>query len=210
MADRRATRGDLPRPLRAWYELGLDEDAAWRQAVPGPHLGAVAERLGSTPSDFLDERIDLAALASDVFGTETLRAMLPALSEERETLRGAAVGLWLLASQHVVAPFDPPLPDSGVAVAALGLRLAPVVPPRQWLVDVARREEAARLFLLWCGRLPAGEDADTARSLARRLDSLARNQALASMATEHAHRLAVQRRLREQRAAEAAARYTHE
>ena len=201
---------DLPVPLRAWFDLALDEEAAWQGAVAGPRLDAVAERIGSTPGDFLDERVDVAALAADVLGTEAIRPMLPAITSAVEARTGAAVGLWLFASQTVLAPFDPPLPETGVAVAALALRLAPVVPAHQWLIDVTRREEAARLFLLWCGRLPAGENLDAARALARRLDSLARNQALAAMATEHAHRLEVQRRLREKRAAEAAARYTHE
>jgi hypothetical protein len=183
----------------------------WQQSVTGPRLDAVAERISSTPSDFLDERVDVTALAGDILGSvDPVRPFISAVATDPVARTGAAVALWLFASQTVVAPFDPPLPEAPTAVAALGLRLAPVVTPQRWLMDVTRREEAARLFLLWCGRLPAGETAEGSRAMARRLDSLARDQALAAMATEHAHRLEIQRRLREQRAAEASARYTHE
>ena len=70
--------------------------------------------------------------------------------------------------------------------------------------------EAARLFLLWCGYHPAGETPEAAQTFAVRLDSLSRDRELAVAAAEHLHRMEVQRRLRERRAQEAAARYTHE
>lgn len=202
---------ELPATLRAWFDLAYDEEALWQQLVPGPRLDAVAQRISSTPGDFLDDRVDVVALAGDVLGSpDSLRTLLPAITSDPAARAGAAVALWLFASQTVVAAFEPPVPAAVAAIAALGLRLAPVVPAQQWLTDVTRREEAARLFLLWCGRLPADETVDASRAMSRRLDSLARDRALAAMATEHAHRLEVQRRLREQRAAEAASRYTHE
>lgn len=200
--------------IDAWLRLGYDEEAIWTGLRPGPSVAAVAARLGSLPGDFLDDRVSLAQLAGDVLeGVDEVTALVLAEARGLPAARqGAAVALWLWASEHVVEPFAPPL-DTGHAaraIAALALRLAPVVPPEQWLVDAERRDEATRLFLLWSGLLPAGEDPPTARARWERLDSLARDAAIRAALEEQQHRLEVQRRLEEKRAAEAATRYTRE
>ncbi|BBY98549.1 hypothetical protein [Mycolicibacterium fallax] len=213
MADYQPPADELPAELAAWFALGYDEPALWLRLTPGPALRAITTRLGTLPADFLDERVALPALAADVLGADVLGSPeLRALTGFATARLGAAVGLWLLASQHVVDPFDPRIAESAAlpALAALGLRLAPVVAPRRWLSEPDRREEAARLFLLWCGHHPAGETPVVARSFADRLDSIGRDRELAAVAEEHRHRMEVQRRLRERRAQEAAARYTHE
>jgi hypothetical protein len=189
VAEYRPPADELPPALAAWFTLGYDEQAQWRRLSAGPPLAEVTDRLGGLPRDFLDDRVSLPALE------------VRALDDYPEARGGAAVGLWLVAGQ----------PLSGLtAVAALGLRLAPVVPPARWLAEPDRREEAARLFLLWCGYHPAGETPAAAQTFAVRLDSLSRDRELAVAAAEHLHRMEVQRRLRERRAQEAAARYTHE
>jgi len=196
--------------LSAWSASAPPEDRAWEATVPGPSLAAVAARMASVPRSFLDARVSIAALAGDV-----LRPRLLAVAHEDDdrVRRGAAVGLWLVASEDLVEPFAPSVaaaPGIGRAVDALALRLSPVVDPWEWLSDDERREEAVRTFLLWAGLRPAGEDVTTARSLLEARDSLRRNAALAQAYAAHRHRDEIARRLAEARAKEAAARYSSE
>lgn len=187
----------------------LPEETAWMLAKPGPPLDAVTARLSSAPREFLDPGISLEALARDVVGDRRLRCL--AYAGDRRVRTGAALALWLLASEHIVEPFDPPVGASGwLAVDALALRVAPVSDPLQWLSDDERREEAARTFLLRCGFVPRGEDAATARSLLAARDSLRRNAAFADAYAAQQHREEIARRLAEARAKEAAARYSSE
>ncbi|MBD3940262.1 phosphohydrolase [Microbacterium sp. NEAU-LLC] len=195
--------------LGVWAASAPSVDAQWAGAQPGPSLAAVAARLSSVPKPFLDEHVSIAALAGDILGRGVTAT---AHADDERVRQGAAIALWLIASEDVIEPFDPPPATAGraLAVDALALRLAPVAAPLEWLSDDERREEAARTFLLWCGLLPAGEDAHTARSLLDARDSLRRNAALAEAYAEHAHRAEIARRLAEARAREAAARYSSE
>ncbi|MDW4571701.1 phosphohydrolase [Microbacterium sp. M3] len=200
---------EADRLLEVWAGMSPALDTQWAQLTPGPDLAAVAARLSSVPRPFLDEGVSIPALSGDILGRPVAAS---AHADDRRVRRGAAVALWLVASEAVVEPFDPPFATAGTALAvdALALRLAPVVDPLDWLSDEERREEAVRTFLLWCGHLPAGEDAATARSLLDARDSLRRNAALAEAYAEHSHRAEIARRLREARAREAAARYSSE
>lgn len=195
--------------LRVWLSMSATDDAAWAAAKPGPSVAAVAARLSSVPPAFLDDRVSIRALFGDVLDRTGVSAWH---AQDRRVRQGAALGLWLLASETIVEPFDPPLRYvSGTsAVDALALRLAPVSDPLDWLSDDERREEAVRMFLLHCGHYPAGEDAATARSRLEACDSLRRDSALAEAYEAHRHRTEVARRFNEARAREAAARYSHE
>lgn len=211
--------------LRQWSSIAPVEDEQWASLRPGPSVLAVAARLSTVPSDFLDEQVSIHALAGDLLGTHTVAqvASLPFVADDR-VRRGVAIGLWLLSSELILGPFDPPLtvgPREGeslplvdqrdtLPLSALGLRLAPVVDPAEWIADAERREEAARTFLLWNGQLPAGERPDAARAALAARDSLTFNQALAASFAEHRHRDELRRRLDEARAREAAARYSRE
>lgn len=201
-----ADTGDL---LAAWSTVAYGEDEAWARARPGPALAAVAARLSSVPQAFLDERVSVPALAADLIGASLHCVRFAA--DPRVRL-GAAIGLWLCASEEVVEPFSPALPPAGraIAVDALALRVASVADPIRWLSDDERRTEAARTFLLWCGCLPAGEDERTARSLLAACDSLARDRALSEAYEGHRHRAEIARRLEDARRKEAAARYSSE
>lgn len=201
---------DAPDPLERWAQSVPDEDTVWAAAIPGPTVDAVASRISRIPRPFLDDRVSLTALTGDVLGRPTVSSA--EFGQDARVRAGAAMGLWLLASEELIAPFAPAIPFAAGprAVDALGLRLAPVVSPSLWLIEDERREEAARLFLLWAGYLPGGEDARTARSLFEARDSLQRNSALAEAFAAHRHRADVARRLAEARAKEAAARYSHE
>lgn len=199
--------------LAAWADHAGGDAARWARLRPGPPLDAVTSRLSSAPRAFLDDAVSLVALAGDILSGVHL-ASLPFVGDAR-VRTGAAIGLWLLASEDVVEAFTPALAVAGpragaMAVDALALRLAPVAEPLTWLSEDDRREEAARTFLLWSGYLPAGEDVDTAREQLAGRDSLQRNTALAEAFAAQSHRADIARRLAEARAKEAAARYSSE
>jgi hypothetical protein len=213
MADLSAYRDSSA--LSTWFSWGEDEEAIWSSLSPGPSVNEISTRLSTMPRDFFDERVSLVAAAGDLFGDEHprgLRELLTLAENDDVTRRGAGVALWLWASVELVAPFGAPLSTlwAARAAGALAYRLAPVVDPATWLVDAARRDEAARLLLLWSGHLPAGEDRETAKSMWERSDSLRRDAALQAMLVDHQHRVEVTAALRAKQAAEAAARYTHE
>ena len=200
--------------LDRWFAREYDEEGVWAVLGAGPPLAEVVSRLSTVPRAFLAPEISLRAIAGDLrdgaghgFG-----ALLDEAQAQAESRRAGGIVLWLLASEELVGPIEPTLyvGHRDRAFAALAFRLAAIIDPADWLSDAQRREEAARLFLLWSGYLPAGENAATARSLWERLDSLRRNQALIEMLADHQHRVEVMRRLREKQAMEAAARYTHE
>ncbi|MFK3836277.1 phosphohydrolase [Microbacterium sp. NPDC087868] len=195
--------------LAAWSERSGGEQEAWTRARPGPALDAIAARLSAVPQMFLDDRVSVRALGGDVLG------MAPAcvrFAGDERVRRGAAIALWIVASEELVAPFSSPVGGGAAALAvdALALRLAPVSDPLSWISDDERRIEAARTFLLWRGYLPEGEDAQTASSLLAAVDSLARDKALADAYEGHRHRAEIARKLQEARRKEAAARYSSE
>jgi len=200
--------------LDRWFALEHDEDEVWSRLIPGPPLTEITSRLSTVPRAFLAPEARLRAIAGDLgaIGAQSARAVLDVAQKQDESRRGFAIALWLLASEELVATVEPTLRsvNRDRAMAALGLRLAAIVDPGEWISDAQRREEAARCFLLWSGYLPAGEDATTARALWDRLDSLRRNTALLESLADHQHRLEVMRKLREKQAMEAAARYTNE
>lgn len=200
---------DTEELLAAWSERSGGEAEAWARARTGPTLESVAARISRVPQEFLDERVSLRALAGDVLGAQIIASRF---EDDPRVRTGAAIGLWLVASEGLLEPLDPPLSTgwAALAVDALALRVAPVASPAEWTSDDERRTEAARSFLLWCGFVPAGEDAATAASLLAACDSLARNRALAEAYEGHRHRADIARKLAEARRKEAAARYSSE
>lgn len=215
MVDLSRFRKSHSSPLDAWFARNEDEEGIWGALQAGPSLDELSARISSIPRDFLDQRVSLRAAAGDLFGGQQRPELLQVLEGAQAadpSRRGAAVALWLWASEDLVGPLTPGITTGWVAraVAALAFRLAPVVDPSLWLTDSERREEAARLFLLWSGYAPAGESAITAKSLWQRHDSLRRNAAMAAMLADHQHRVEVTEALRQKAAMEAAARYTHE
>ncbi|MCC6269701.1 MAG: phosphohydrolase [Microbacteriaceae bacterium] len=201
---------ETERLLQAWAECSRDENEAWQSAIEGPATIDLAARLSTVPQPFLDPRVSVVALSGDILGPGEL-VCAPYCDDPRVRC-GAAIGLWLCASEEILSPFSPTLAqgDRFAAIDALALRLAPVSNPETWSWDDERREEAVRTFLLWSGFLPAGEDRDTAHALLAARDSLSRQKALAEAFEEHRHRAEIARRLADARAKEAAARYSSE
>lgn len=195
--------------LAAWSERSGGEAEAWSRARTGPSVESVATRISRVPQEFLDERVSIRALAGDVLGAPIVAQRF---DDDPRVRRGAGIALWLVASEGVIEPLTPAIAHgrAALAVDALALRVAPVADPSSWTSDDERRIEAARTFLLWCGYLPAGEDAATAASLLAACDSLARDRALAEAYEGHRHRAEIARKLDEARRKEAAARYSSE
>jgi hypothetical protein len=214
--------------LELWFARGEDDAIAWRQCVPGPSAAEIATRLSLVPPAFLAGGVGILPLAEHILGMEygateqtaagvRVHRVLEVVEQVRATgssaaHRGAALVLWLWASDELHGPLSVPLTAvlHDRALAALAFRLAAVVDPAEWVRDADRRDEAARQFLFWHGHLPAGEDEATAQSILAMRDSLQQNAALAQTLADHEHRLEVSRRLREARAREAAARYASE
>jgi hypothetical protein len=206
-----------PGLLDLWFARNEDETAVWDGLSEGPSVEEVGTRLSSVPQVFLDERVDLTALAGDVLAIES-ESGIPALAAavtvtgSSVARRAAAIALWLWASEDEIGPFSTPLRRQYLdrTIAALAFRLAPVVDPTQWISDAERRDEAVRTFLLWSGQRPAGETDDAARAMLAMRDSLQHSRALAEALRDHQHRLEVTKRLQAAQAKEAAARYSSE
>jgi hypothetical protein len=221
-------RPDTETLLELWFAREDDVDIAWRQCVPGPSAAEIATRLSLVPPAFLADDVGILPLAEHILEAEygstdrtgagmRARRVLSVADQVRASgssaaRRGAALVLWLWASDDLHGPLSVPLTvvSHDRALAALAFRLAAVVDPADWVRDADRRDEAARQFLFWSGHLPAGEDEATARSILAMRDSLQQNAALTQTLADHEHRLEVSRRLREAWAREAAARYSSE
>lgn len=210
------------RLVEQWLALGLDADAAMASPAPGPSVTELGVRLSTLPREFLDPRLDLAALLDDVLagiaseptvGAAHAAAATITATAEPDAVAAAAAVLWLHASAVLVGPDPVPLalpPTFGDLLLTVALRVAPLSPPAAWLTSDTAREEVVRTVLWWSGQLPAGEDVATARAMMAVHDSLARTDALASARRAYEHRLEVNRRLRDARAREAAQRYGNE
>jgi hypothetical protein len=214
--------------LELWFARGDDDVALWRQCVPGPGVDEIATRLSLVPPAFLADGVAILPLCEHILEMEygavvstaagrRSQSVLEVAEQVRATgssaaRRGAALVLWLWASDDVHGPLSVPLRvvSSDRALAALAFRMAAAVDPADWVRDADRRDEAARQFLFWSGQLPAGEDEASARSIFAMRDSLQQNAALAQTLADHEHRLEVSRRLQAARAREAAARYSSE
>lgn len=208
--------------VEQWLALGLDPEAPMARATAGPSVTELAVRISSIPREFLDPRLDLPALLDDVLAdTASPGALVAAHSaaarivatDEPDVLAAAAAVLWLHGSAVVVGPYSVPLalgPRFYEVLLTVALRVAPLSPPATWLTSEDAREEMVRTVLWWSGQLPAGEDLATARAMMAVHDSLSRSDTLGRARRIYEHRLEVNRKLREERAREAAQRYTNE
>ncbi len=115
--------------LVAWFGTGAREESEWTVARQGPSLADVEARLSAVPSPFLAADVDVIALARDAGIVDPL-ACAPHMGA-LEVRRGAALGVWLVASEELVAPLVPSLSSGKAArmIDALALRLAPASDP---------------------------------------------------------------------------------
>ncbi|OBG79954.1 hypothetical protein A5699_12130 [Mycobacterium sp. E802] len=215
--------------LNRWIRSGGDEQSLWAdpQLRQGPALAEITARISATPAEFLDPAVDILALLDQLVCHPGGGPLVPGRNRPTDAPRlddlgddvraGAAIAAWLLGSQLTLGRYSVDigvahrfLLVSDLAAEMLGLRVAPVAPPRTWFTDDERREEAARWFLLRFGFVPAGEDRDAARAALDMRDSLRRDRAFAAAREAYEHRAAVVSALRAKAAREAAQRYGHE
>lgn len=197
-----------------WHWLGLTDDRIdWHRTIPGPTVDEVAHRMSSIPVDFLAPTFMPRAFLADV-GAQSAEAEVSSWlaldhTPEGRVRTGIAVAQWLWADEVLTGPMSVVLSRRDVVrpMGALALRLSSVVPAQIWLSDDIRRAEAARTFLAFSGQYPHDEDAGVAKAQFALHDSVARATRLRAALQDQQHRERVMRRLNDQRAREAAARY---
>lgn len=180
-------------------------------------VAALTRRLTDTPQDFLAEPDDLAvpAIVSDVLLTaggtplDARSAARFAPSAGRAKRRLVLVACWLLADDALLTAAGPRSAERIWRLLADGLdELAGLVDAHQFVRDPDRREELARIALRELRVAAAGETpAQTADRLSA-VDSVRRHQAFVAAREAEMRAQEIRRKLEEQRAKEAAARYS--
>lgn len=174
-------------------------------------VARLTRRLADTPADFLADSVVLSAVVSDVLlmaGGAALDASAATRFETDEPRRRrlVLVTCWLVA--------DPPLLASGPAALADWLgsptlaTLSQLVDPLAFVRDPDRREELARLTLQALALSPAGENEAQAADRLSTVDSVQRHAVLTAARAAEERAAAVRKAMEEQRAREAAARYS--
>lgn len=197
--------------------------AVWEplpSSSPGPTLGAVTARLRATPGDVLAEHLVLLALVHDTLDLVEERSPADVLAHHGDVVDlgltdpaarlAAAVTCWLLTAPEVVVALPRPRAEWALAAIRAMAELVTVLPLRNWLSDDEdRQEEVARALLRSLSLRPSGETHELAEDRWTSISSASRRDALRLAAQHQAWAEEVARKLREERAREAAAQYTH-
>jgi hypothetical protein len=176
-------------------------------------VARLTRRLADTPADFLADPATVAvpAVVSDVLlmaGGAALDAEEAArfAVDDPRWRRAVLVTCWLLA--------DPALSARGPAALMTWLSspdlvtLSALVTPLAFVRDPDRREELARVTLRALSLSPAGETAAQAADRLSTVDSVKRQEVLLAAKEAEERAGAVRKAMEEQRAREAAARYS--
>jgi hypothetical protein len=176
-------------------------------------VARLTRRLADTPQDFLADpaAVALPAVVSDVLLMAGGTALDAADAEPFETedprwRRLVLVTCWLLA--------DPALLACGPAALTTWLsapdlfELSLLVDPRRFTEDPDRREELARLTLRALSVQPEGETPERSADRLATVDSVRRQAVLVAAKEAEERAAAVRKAMEEQRAKEAAARYS--
>jgi len=176
-------------------------------------VSRLTRRLADTPTDFLTDPASVAvpAVVSDVLlmaGGNALDAAAAARFEVEEPRwrRLVLVTCWLVA--------DPTLLACGPAVLSKWLSarelftLSLLVDPLRFIRDPDRREELARVTLRALSLTPAGETESQAADRLSTVDSVRRHEVLLAAKATEERAAAVRKAMEEERAREAAARYS--
>jgi hypothetical protein len=179
-------------------------------------VGRLTRRLADTPRDFLAEpaEVSVAAVVSDVLvtlGGQPLRAVgaAPFVERpdgERNWLRLVMITCWLLAHEELRAAGR--AERAHTMLTAVLPRLAGLVDASKFVDDPDRREELARLTLRALGVPPYGETPAQFEDRLSTVDSVRRHEVLIAAREAEERAQAVRKALEEQRAKEAAARYS--
>lgn len=189
----------------------------------GPHIEALVRRLAATPAEFLAEPrltrggdVCVDAVVHDVLadlGHQADPARLVVFANREPTarnwLRLVLIGAWLAHD-----PWFRARADLGPAIERwLTENLAEhagLVDAGLFVSDTERREEFARWLLHCVGVVPAGESPHQAADRLRSVDSVERARVLDLTRAQRARAEELRRALQEERAREAAARYSRE
>jgi hypothetical protein len=174
-------------------------------------VARLTRRLADTPTDFLADDVAVAAVVSDVLlmaGGAPLDAeqATHVESDDQRRRRVVLVTSWLLA--------DPLLLACGPTALATWLlaqdlvTLSELVNPLNFVGDPDRREELSRLTLKALVLVPAGETPEQAADRLSTVDSVKRHEVLLAAKAAEERAAAVRKAMAEQRAREAAARYS--
>jgi len=190
----------------------------------GPYLEQLLQRLAACPAEMLAEPrsgrggvVETAAVVSDLLvdlGGQPLAADEAAVFKakaagERQRLGLILLGCWLLHDDWFVG-------RGGFAPQARrwlehGLdKLAGLHSPEEWIGDVDRREELARLALRALDLRPAGETLEQAQDRLATLDSLGRQWVLQAARAAEERAQAIREAMARKAAEEAAAKVTRE
>lgn len=174
-------------------------------------VSRLTRRLAETPTDFLSDDVSVPAVVSDVLvsaGGQGLdaRSALPFESSERNWLRLVLISCWLLADEEVAAAADPR--QTYDFLTEVLLPLADLVDARKFVADPDRREELTRLALKSLSLQPDGETQAQAADRLATVDSVRRQEVLRAAKEAEERAASVRKAMEEQRAQEAAARYS--
>jgi len=177
------------------------------------NVAGLTRRLADTPQDFLADPMTVAvpAVVSDVLLMAGGTALDAAAAERFEAdeprwRRAVLVTCWLLA--------DPALLACGPAALAKWLTapdlvtLSQLVDPLRFTQDPDRREELARVTLRALSLHPDGESPAQSADRLSTVDSVRRQEVLVAAREAEERAAAVRKAMEEQRAKEAAARYS--
>lgn len=181
--------------------------------MTGVAVARLTRRLADTPQDFLADPATVAvpAVVSDVLLMAGGRALDSTAAEPFEAneprwRRLVLVTCWLVA--------DPALLAAGPAALTTWLAspdlvaLSGLVDPPRFTQDPDRREELARLTLRALRLRPANETPEQSADRLSTVDSVRRQEVLVAAREAEARAAAVRKAMEEQRAREAAARYS--
>jgi hypothetical protein len=176
-------------------------------------VARLTRRLADTPPDFLSDPMAVAvpAVVSDVLlmaGGTPLDGAEAARFEVNEPRwrRLVLVVCWLVADPMLLATGPSALKRWLTARELFTLSL--LVAPLHFVQDPDRREELARVTLRALSLNPAGESAEQAADRLATVDSVRRQEVLIAAKVAEERAAAVRKAMEEQRAKEAAARYS--
>lgn len=197
--------------------------------VEGPSIQHLTRRLAECPPSFLAEPriaevgvVHVDAVVADLMGRlgtplgrqAEYESFRPRDPKSRNTLRVVLIAAWLLHDAWFQAnawAVDPPMAARALYWMQHGLtEFAGVVTAEACVEDPDRREEFARRCMKAMGALPLGESEPQAGDRLATLNSVEQRQVLRDSRKRQKRADQLRRKLEEQRAREAAARYARE
>lgn len=176
-------------------------------------VARLTRRLADTPADFLADpaSVSVPAVVSDVLlmaGGAALDADAATRFEvdEPRWRRVVLVTCWLAADPTLLARGPSVLSEWLLSRELFTLSL--LVDPLTFVHDPDRREELARLTLRALSLLPAGETPERAADRLSTVDSVKRHEVLIAAKVVEERAAAVRKAMEEERAREAASRYS--